>query len=100
MGYFEMIYRSELSHRARAVYMYLKDHADKDGQCWPGIRTIAAELKLSRSTVKRALDDLCKAGLIAKSRAGGRTEASVPICTGSSEHRNGLSRQGESPRIL
>ena len=55
MGYFEMIYRSELSHRARAVYMYLKDHADKDGQCWPGLRTIAAELKLSRSTVKPAL---------------------------------------------
>ncbi len=66
MGYFEKVYQSDLSHRARTVYMYLKDHAGKDGICWPGIRTIAAELRLSRSTVKRALDDLCKAGLIAK----------------------------------
>ena len=66
MGYFEKIYQSDLSHRARAVYMYLRDHADSDGKCWPGIRTIAAELRLSRSTVKRALDDLCGAGLISR----------------------------------
>ena len=66
MGYFDSIYDSDLNHRARAVYMYLKDHADSKGQCWPGIRTIAGELQLSRSTVKRALDDLCKAGLISK----------------------------------
>ncbi len=66
MGYFEKVYRSELSHRARAVYMYLKDHADSQGRCWPGIRTIAAELNLSRSTVKRALDDLYQEGLISR----------------------------------
>ena len=66
MGYFEKVYQSDLSHRARAVYMYLKDHADSDGKCWPGIRTIAAELRLSRSTVKRALDDSCGAGLISR----------------------------------
>lgn len=66
MGYFEKIYQSGLSHRARAVYMYLKDHADREGKCWPGIRTIAAELHLSRSSVKRALDELCKEGLISK----------------------------------
>ena len=40
--------------------MYLKDRADSEGRCWPAIRTIALELGLSRSTVKRALDDLCK----------------------------------------
>ena len=33
MGYFEKVYQSDLSHRARAVYMYLKDHADKEGKC-------------------------------------------------------------------
>ena len=66
MGYFEKIYRSDLSHRARAVYMYLKDHAGRDGTCWPGIRTMAVELGLSVSTVKRALADLCRAGLVAK----------------------------------
>lgn len=66
MGYFERIYQSDLSHRAGAVYMYLRDHADSEDKCWPGIRTISAELRLSRSTVKRAPDDLCKAELISK----------------------------------
>lgn len=66
MSYFYPIYRSELSHRARSVYMCLKDHANKDDKCWPGIKTIANELNLSRSTVKRALDDLYRAELVTK----------------------------------
>ena len=66
MAYFQNIYRSSLSHRARSVYMYLKDHADSEGRCWPGIRTISAELGLSRSTVKRALEDLYHAGLVTR----------------------------------
>ena len=66
MAYFQDIYHSDLSHRARAVYMYLKDHADSEGRCRPGIRTIAAELGLSRSTVKRAVSDLEKAGYLVK----------------------------------
>ena len=67
MSYFDSIYADTLlPPRAVYVYMYLKDHADKQGRCWPGIRTIAAELDMSRSTVKRALDDLCKEGLISK----------------------------------
>ena len=66
MTNFRNIYMSDLSHRARTVYMYLKDRADSDGRCWPAIKTIAVELSLSRSTVKRALDDLCRAGLLTK----------------------------------
>ena len=66
MGYFSAIYASGLSHRARTVYMYLKDRSDSQGQCWPGIKTIARDLGLSTSTVKRALDDLCREGLITK----------------------------------
>ncbi|AEY67554.1 helix-turn-helix domain-containing protein [Clostridium sp. BNL1100] len=66
MGYFTSIYASELPHRAVAVYMYLKDRADKDGKCYPAIGTIARELKLSRSTVKRALADLEKNGKLRK----------------------------------
>lgn len=66
MGYFDSIYSSDLPHRARAVYMYLKDRTNKDGICLPSIRTIAGELRLSRATVFRALDDLCKAGLLTK----------------------------------
>ena len=66
MNGFRSIYASDLSHRAKSVYMYLKDRADSEGRCWPAIKTIAAELNLSRSTVKRALDDLCKAELLTK----------------------------------
>ena len=69
MAYYESIYNDqELSHRAKAVYIYLKDHANKEGACWPGIKTIAAGVSLSRSTVKRALEDLVRAGLVTKER--------------------------------
>ena len=68
MAYYESIYNDqELGHRAKAVYIYLKDHANKEGTCWPGIKTIAAGVSLSRSTVKRALDDLTRVGLVEKS---------------------------------
>ena len=68
MSFYHAIYSSDLNHRARTVYMYLKDRADAKGCCWPAIKTIAADLGLSRSTVKRALRDLCRAGLLEKER--------------------------------
>jgi len=66
MGYFTSLYSSELPHRAVTVYMYLRDRCDKDAKCYPAIGTIARELKLSRSTVKRALTDLEKSNIIRK----------------------------------
>jgi len=66
ISYFGTIYQADLPHRARAVYMYLKDRAGKDGTCWPAIGTIARELSLSRSTVKRAVTDLVGAGFVIK----------------------------------
>ena len=69
MGFFDSIYSDNtLPHRAKTVYMYLQNMAVSSGQCWPGIRTIAADLGLSRSTVKRALADLEKHGYIEKER--------------------------------
>ena len=59
MSYFGSIYADqELSHRARTVYMYLKDRSDAGNTCWPSVRRIAEDLKLSRRTVQRALSDL------------------------------------------
>ncbi len=66
MGYFNTIYSEELPHRAKTVYMYLKDRCNQNAACWPGINTIAADLGLSRSTVKRAIKDLTQHGLIHK----------------------------------
>ena len=62
------IYSTNLPHRAITVYMYLRDRADKNGACFPAISTIAQDLKMSRSTVKRALSDLEKAKYIRHER--------------------------------
>lgn len=62
------IYSANLPHRAIAVYMYLRDRADKDGYCYPAVSTIAQDLKMSRSTVKRALGDLEKAHFLRHER--------------------------------
>ena len=64
MSRLDFLYRSELPHRALSVYIYLSDRANRDGECWPAIPTIARELKLSESTVRRALRDLRKQGLL------------------------------------
>ena len=64
MRNFTHLYKMDLPHRAIAVYIYLADRANKDGICWPAIPTIARDLKLSESTIRRALHDLRKAGFL------------------------------------
>ena len=67
MGYFDSIYAdTELPHRCKAVYIYLRDRANASGSCWPGIKTIASDLGLSRSTVKRAINELERKGFLLK----------------------------------
>ena len=61
------IYSSELPHIAVAVFIYLSDRCHRDGKCFPSI-TIAADLKISKSSVKRALSDLEKAQYIRRER--------------------------------
>lgn len=58
------LYRMDLPHRSISVYIYLSDRANKDGICWPSIPTISRDLKLSESTIRRAICDLRKAGLV------------------------------------
>ncbi len=65
MSFLREIYADDaLGHRAKAVYLYLRDRSDAEGMCWPGIKTIASDLGLSRSTVKRALSDLERSGYL------------------------------------
>lgn len=66
MGRLDFLYQMELPHRAKLVYIYLYDRMDKERKSWPGINTIAKDLSVSRSTVKRAVKDLEKAELIRK----------------------------------
>ncbi len=58
------LYQMDLPHRAVAVYTYLYDRANKNGECWPSVKTIAGDIKLSPATVRRAVKDLRKAGLL------------------------------------
>ena len=73
------MYAAELPHRAVAVYMYLKNRANRHGSCFPAVGTIADDLSLSRRTVYRALDELEQHGFIkryARWRAkGGRSSS-------------------------
>ena len=64
MGRLDHIYKRDLPHRAVAVYIYLYDRANINGECWPAIPTIARDLKISQSTVRRALHDLRKEKLL------------------------------------
>ncbi len=66
MPYYTKLYQTDLPHRAKLVYLYLHDRMDNERKAWPGIKTIAEDLSLSRSTVKRAIKDLEKATLIRK----------------------------------
>ena len=60
MKYNNPIYRSDQPYRNIAVYQYLRERAGKRGYCWPSVATIAEDIGMSKSTVKRALMDLKK----------------------------------------
>ena len=67
MSYFSEIYGDpELSARAKQVLVYLHDRANQDGESWYAIGTMAKDLSLSRSTIKRALAELIRQGWVEK----------------------------------
>ena len=85
MSYFSEIYGDpELSARAKLVLVYLHDRANRDGESWSAIGTMAKELSLSRSTIKRALAELIRQGRIKTHprfrKDGGRT-SNLYICS-------------------
>ena len=64
MSRLTFLYQMDLPHRAVAVYTYLYDRANKNGECWPSVKTIAGDIKLSPATVRRAIKDLKNAKLL------------------------------------
>ena len=67
MSYFSEIYGDpEQSARAKQVLVYLHDRANKDGKSWYAIATMAKDLSISRSTIKRALAELIHQGRVEK----------------------------------
>ena len=90
--YIKGVFGSDLKPRARLVLQCLIYHANKEGFCFPSIKTIATECGYGLSTIKRALNDLCEAGYIEKTarfderKNGGQTSnlyalAAVTIAT-------------------
>ena len=59
-------YDSTLKSRALSVLLYLIDRSNKELTCFPAIPTMAEQLHISVSTVKRALHELTEAGYIKK----------------------------------
>lgn len=64
MSRLTFLYQMDLPQRAVAVYTYLYDRANKNGEYWPSVKTIAGDIKLSPATVRRAIKDLNNAGLL------------------------------------
>lgn len=59
-------YASNLKSRALSILIYLIDRSNKDLTCFPAIPTMAEQLHISISTVKRALKELVDTGFIQK----------------------------------
>lgn len=66
MSRLSVLLNSELPSRAVTVYLILNEYADKNGICFPSLKTIAQGSGLSKSTVKRAINDLVESGFITK----------------------------------
>lgn len=60
-------YESDLKSRALSVLIYLIDRSNKELTCFPAISTMAKQLHISVSTVKRAIRELDEAGYIERS---------------------------------
>lgn len=61
---FLQIYTSNVSANAKNVYQYLERHGARRGICFHSTATIANNLKLSRRTVNRVLNELESQGFI------------------------------------
>lgn len=44
-GWFDTIWADDLPSRAVTVYMYLRSRADREGKCFPSVRTISRDTK-------------------------------------------------------
>lgn len=62
----QQAYASNLKSRALSVLIYLIDRSNANLTCFPAIPTMAVQLHISVSTVKRALKELVDAGFLQK----------------------------------
>ena len=83
MKSYEEIFRDDLSFAAQSIYRYLRYRQGQNEGSYPSHRRIATDTKCSVSTVKRAINELVKAGHIEKinrRRGNGSKTSNVYIC--------------------
>lgn len=76
----EIVKTTAMSRKAAAVLHNLAMHSNKKDECFPALKTIAREVKMSVRSVQRALDELLEAGLITKKhnyRANGSQTSNI-----------------------
>ena len=71
------LFERKISVYAKIVYMNLCRHADKSGRSFPSHERIAAECSTSVATVKRAINELIRAGLATLKSRGHSGRANV-----------------------
>lgn len=59
-----LVRESSLSAYALLAYVALSGRADRSGECWPSIATLAKEARCSASSARRAVRELRLAGLV------------------------------------
>lgn len=57
-------FEQKLKPTQKIVLLALADHANDSGECWPGINKLCEKAGVSRSTLKRALEELEENGFI------------------------------------
>ena len=83
MKSYEQMFRDDLSFAAQSIYLYLRYRQGQNENCFPSHKRIAADTKCSVSTVKRAINELVKAGYIEKihrRRPNGSKTTNLYIC--------------------
>ena len=83
MKSYESVFKDDLSFSAQSSYRYLRYRQGQNENSYPSHKRIAEDTKCSVSTVKRAIEELIKAGHIEKinrRRPNGSKTSNVYIC--------------------
>ena len=68
-----MICDDEISDGAKALFAYLQWRQGRDAACWPAISTMAHDMHVSSTTIKRRLHELVEHGYVIKTQRTGKT---------------------------
>lgn len=87
MGRLSVLLNSELPSRAVAVYLVLNEYADKNGYCFPSLKTIAQAKAPSKGLYRTLLKPDLYKGNSATVKMGRFPRVCIICCSG--EHRVG-----------